>query len=1194
MAPTKKSKSVNKRYSNVNKESPDKAGGSVNKTKQRKRKLSDMLGSQWSRDELVRFYEAYRKYGKDWKKVAAVVRNRSVEMVEALYNMNRAYLSLPEGTASVVGLIAMMTDHYNVLEGSDSERESNDASVISRKPAKRNQGKFELNVPKPDRYFPDLLHSQAMSSSYGCLPLLKKRRSGGSRPRAVGKRTPRFPVSHTYDRDDWGKFLSPNKQGLKSYVDANDDEVAHEVALALAEASQRGGSPHVSQMSNGRNERIRSSSVQNGPRKHVQLERAGIKLLGTTDEDCLEGSLGSREAENGDSRDASYLMDAKGVCTVEVQRKGKKLHRKKPKIEDIDNNDFDVREACSGTEEGLSLSSVKGKVETEVTNAKNERSSPQGPRKRSRQLFFGDETSALDALQTLADLSLMMPSSTIESESSVQFKEGKVTLDIADKPNAPEAISAKQKKEKVKTLTAKEKGHQSTIGVEVIVQKTTNEGRNSALNVIALEEKQPAFQSSPIMGKRKRKSLASKLQIPKVEANSDHPLSEHHKTEGDEGKKSISKSKRTSEICPPPKQGKSVRLADCSSSGTEARKTGPDSSASSVQVPTVNPVNLTTKFRSRRKMRKDSKSSESVGNDQPAKYVPPSHNKTLYFKEKLSHCLSSQLLHRWCAFEWFYSAIDYPWFAKREFVEYLNHVGLGHITRLTRVEWGVIRSSLGKPRRLSEQFLREEKAKLEQYRESVRTHYTELRAGVREGLPTDLARPLSVGQRVIACHPKTREIHDGSILTVDRNRCRVQFDRPVLGVAFVMDIDCMPSNLLENMPEALRKQNITVDRFWENLNETQLSHHGDWKPEGYMKFASIDNQENLDGSLHVSSSYSMNTLLKPGKSDTVNGISQAKAAAGEIVNAQEATYTQPCTLAQIQAREADIRALSELTHALDKKETLVLELRHMNDEVQGNHKDGENSLTDLEPFKKQYAMVLVQLQEANDQVSSALLYLRQRNTYLANPQSPWMNSIASSGITGGPPCSFDHPAFLSQESGPHVVEIVESSRLKAKKMVDSAVQAVSSLKEGDYAFARIGEALDCANNLYSGADSGISATRSLPHDPVNGSLVVSQDLSTSCTSEPMTIVHPSGPNLNGGTELNEAQIPSELISSCIATLLMIQTCTERQYPPAEVAQILDSAVTSLKPCCSRNLHLYGEIQRCMGIVKNQILALIPT
>lgn len=95
-------------------------------------------------------------------------------------------------------------------------------------------------------------------------------------------------------------------------------------------------------------------------------------------------------------------------------------------------------------------------------------------------------------------------------------------------------------------------------------------------------------------------------------------------------------------------------------------------------------------------------------------------------------------------------------------------------------------SSLGKPRRLSSRFLQQEREKLEQYRESVRSHYAELRAGVREGLPTDLARPLSVGQRVIACHPKMREVHDGSILTVDRNRCRVQFDRPELGVEFVM------------------------------------------------------------------------------------------------------------------------------------------------------------------------------------------------------------------------------------------------------------------------------------------------------------------------------------------------------------------------------------------------------------------------
>nr|KAJ0191004.1 hypothetical protein LSAT_V11C800434410 [Lactuca sativa] len=45
--------------------------------------------------------------------VASGLRNRSVEMVEAVYSLNKAYLSLPERTASVAGFTAMMTDYYS-------------------------------------------------------------------------------------------------------------------------------------------------------------------------------------------------------------------------------------------------------------------------------------------------------------------------------------------------------------------------------------------------------------------------------------------------------------------------------------------------------------------------------------------------------------------------------------------------------------------------------------------------------------------------------------------------------------------------------------------------------------------------------------------------------------------------------------------------------------------------------------------------------------------------------------------------------------------------------------------------------------------------------------------------------------------------------------------------------------------------
>ncbi|TKY54128.1 ALWAYS EARLY 3 protein [Spatholobus suberectus] len=252
MAPSRKSRSVNKRFSNVREAASSKdkivENASKNRLKaspgiQKKRKLADMLGPQWNKEELEQFYEAYRKYGKDWKKVALAVRNRSVEMVEALYTMNRAYLSLPEGTASVVGLIAMMTDHYSVLGGSDSGKESNDDAEISKKSQKRLRGKHLSDNKALDGHFSDHSQSHSVASGDGCLSLLKKRHSG-IRPHAVRKRTPRVPISYSIGKDNGERFFSSARQGSKQMVDTND--VTHKIALALTEASQRGGSLKIS------------------------------------------------------------------------------------------------------------------------------------------------------------------------------------------------------------------------------------------------------------------------------------------------------------------------------------------------------------------------------------------------------------------------------------------------------------------------------------------------------------------------------------------------------------------------------------------------------------------------------------------------------------------------------------------------------------------------------------------------------------------------------------------------------------------------------------------------------------------------------------------------------------------------------------------------------------------------------------
>ncbi|XP_075658523.1 protein ALWAYS EARLY 2 isoform X6 [Castanea sativa] len=1114
MAPTRKSRSV-KRFSTINEVPHEKDGRNLGKSKQRKKKYYDKLGPQWSKEELERFYEAYRKYGKDWKKVAAVVRNRSIEMVEALYTTNRAYLSLPEGTASVVGLIAMMTDYYNVLEESDSERESNEA-LTSEKPLKRKRGKVQPSVSK------DPCQSRSIASSDGYLSFLKRRCFDGNEPCAKGKRTPRFPVSYSLKRDDAEINVSPNKRGRKSDSDANDDEVAHGAALALAEVSQRGGSPQISQTPYRRTEHIKSAPLRTWGKMHQQSDTAQANLrYAAMDENWLEGSIGSRGVENGDyARDTSSLMDMEGVGTVEVRLKGKKFYRKKEKVQDIANHQYDDGgEACSGTEEGLNSGVSKGKFDIEVSNSKYDRFSPQGQRKRSKKLSFGGESTGLDALLELADLSLKMPISTMESDSSVQLKEERAILDMDDKASLPEAMSTSHCADKIKFLGSKQKARHAIAGVDGTTSRKLKIGRDSAIDVNVASEEKEQLQLADKAWKRKRKSMVSKLQMSNDKAHTDSLLSEPLKTEvlAEEENKPVIIGKRTGQSFTLLKPWKSVRSSD-GSLDSDQKRAETDLSVSTTEIPAASQSSLPSKRKSRRKMGqpkpflKETKSSHGNRFINRHKYSTSLSDRPPYLKQMLLCCLSSSLVRRWCTFEWFYSAIDYPWFAKREFVEYLNHVGLGHIPRLTRVEWGVIRSSLGKPRRFSEHFLLEEREKLKQYRDSVRKHYTELRTGIREGLPTDLARPLSVGQRVIALHPKTRELHDGSVLTVDQDKCRVQFDRPEIGVWFVKDIDCMPLNPLDNMPEALKRQNITIDKFSLLSKEPQMNGHPNFG--GSTMFASSGNLDKVTSP--------MNTFVQQGK------------------------------------------------------EALLMELRSTNNDIVENQNEGDCSLKDSEPFKKHYAMV-----------SSALLNLRQRNTYPGNTLHPWLKPPSNSSLNGSLTSCYDN-SFISQESGSSVVEIVNGSRLRAHTMVDAAIQAFTLRKEGEDAFVRIGETLDSIDNQ---SDSGVPVIRS--QQLVNGGLGNQNQLS-SCKAEPLFASDASGAKPCNDSDENEARIPSGLITSCVATLLMIQTCTERQYPPADVAQILDSALKSLHPYCTQNLSIYREIQMCMGRIKTQILALVPT
>ncbi|GAB4835822.1 hypothetical protein Ancab_000738 [Ancistrocladus abbreviatus] len=969
-----------------------------------------MLGPQWSKKELGCFYEAYRKYGEDWKKIAIIVRDRSPEMVEALYNMNRAYLSLPEGTASVVGLIAMMTDHYNVMEATGSDRDSDDCIAV--RPLKYLKGSVQVGLSEEDR-----LQPTSGTSSGSLLSLLKRQNDGTHLLIPTKKRTPRYPVP-SLDKDYILSYVPPNKKAQKSELSLGDDNVAQGAAMVLTEARQR---------------------LLQLPKMLENHSGAGM------DKERVEGGLLSTGAKYGGGFMEMDSWRETDKYAIVARRRG---GGEKVVVEDAEIKRFgDIGEEDNGVNRACGMSFPRKKLGYEATNAESLRSAAQAQRKRNKKLNFEDDRSDFDALQTLVDLSLMMPSTAEPVESS----------------------------------------RESVIGRDVIVDSTTRSGHSKLRNANAIREY-----------KTKCRSLDPKKAKVQIDCHSRKSAKDKATTVEKTG--SAVGSRQDAEVCSCFKECKSVRSPDVSSSNAQqAAEAVVAVSGTSVETTQVLPKR--GKGRCNLDRSSINKRPQSNFKDQTNKNLPLLHENAPSSKDKLSHCLSLNMVRRWCIYEWFYSAIDYPWFAKMEFVEYLNHVGLGHAQRLTRVEWGVIRSSLGRPRRFSECFLHEEREKLKQYRELVRMHYSELRAGLREGLPTDLAPSLSVGQRVIAIHPRTKEFHDGSIVTVDHDECKVQFDQPNLGVEIIKDIDCMPLNPSANVPEALRRENISLDMA--KLKEPTV---------GALKSSPINHTQHMDAHLAFPpfSHSIINQAKKTGKKNLSVEVYardtslNARVLASESFQTSSATQNLPSGVVQFQLREGDVCPFSELTSALN----------------------GE------------------------------ILY--------------------------------SQPVLNQYDPGFNLTGILKSARDKAHGMVDTAIKVISIAKKGEDAFSRIGEALDAAITWESSAKFGMTS-----RDSANCNLSSCNQM-TSGTSEHELKGDASDQKSIGGTERKDHQFPSELISSCVATLFMIQSCTERQYSPAEVAQILDTAVRSLQPCYPGNAPIYRDIELCMGRIKTQILALVPS
>ncbi|CAM0880183.1 unnamed protein product [Alopecurus aequalis] len=855
---------------------------SSTKVKLKKRKMSD-LGPQWSKDELMHFYEAYRRHGKNWEKVSAVIGSKTADMVEALYRVHRTFLSLPECDGNAMGFIALVTGHHNVLE-SPSHKET-DQMVRSYGKGRR-RGEAAQHKENVVPYTNDAFRYSEMRIS-GFTSSFKKRYYGELvryiRRNPVEKRTPRVPVIVPSDISATDNGTPQIKNTVSCTKSANED-INNDGTVFTMDGCSPDGSSGITEVN-----------------KNVEGQ-IFLEIKGTGDMEISDTQQHLKKRRTPQSMDEAQTSKAELGTTMVAE----------------DGNNLDDYQRLS-------------------------------------QLFSPDEMMVLDVLESL----VTVPSKTPQPEI-----------------NIPSCALGKR--------------------------SSSSHRQEEALSPVgqSKEMKQVSESSASKARKKRRKTLLDEEVLAEEQSNS--------------GNTSV-----LPETCQVDTTERPTLNSDFEKEAIDV----PESSANiSAEVSSDAPMKIDPQINMSRKSKRKSKIQCRT------KHVFCNEGADNLQATKLRHCLSSESLRRWCTYEWFYSAVDYPWFMDNEFVNYLNFANFSHLSRLTRSEWSTIRSSLGKPRRFSDHFLAVEKEKLEDYRENVRKYYAELNDGLRDSLPADLARPFTVGQHVIVRHPSTRELCDSKVLLMERDCYKVQFDRPDLGVDIVKDTDCMPVNWLDNLPDDLKRNSL---------------------PNNAHRKVDIEHIPELTS--------------KESWGDIMNGVSVSEASSSPHVTSDE----------QLKAKSA---------------------------------------------------------------VSCEMLPNKSASCrYTAPPLRPLQfvdHSLQPRGHT-------NNTSARDDELDSFVTSFVQNSLSQAKQMVGKVMQQTIS---------------------ENGNESREEAR---------------------CT-------------LNQTAHQGDGKLPSSLIQNCVATVLAIKDLSEYRHPPAKIAGVLEHAFSMLRPSCPENLAVYNEIESCISVIKNQILALVPT
>ena len=573
------------------------------------------------------------------------------------------------------------------------------------------------------------------------------------------------------------------------------------------------------------------------------------------------------------------------------------------------------------------------------------------------------------------------------------------------------------------------------------------------------------------------------------------------------------------------------------------------------------------------------------------------------------------------------------------FAAWLAHCGLGGISRLRRCEWRAVRAALGKPRRVSLAFLREQRDAMEGDRARARAAYTRLKHAGRLGaslqyaqavrdelLPLGVPLPLAVGERVLAVHPRTRCVHPGNVLTVDMARCRVQFDRLELGTEFVGDTMVarapppsaagaaaaatmaapMPTSAAKRPPPPGMSSGLTFppgsgDRGSTRKRGAAALTASDVSPDGGGRMpASKQQQRQSHGTpTGVTPSSPAATASRfaaaralygsqaPEAVAAVTAVAAAAAAAARGAfpgSPREAAAATAVALATA-SHEKDAACLAELSAALDRKEEVLTQLRVIHTEAAVSPGAAAEALPVA--LLRAHHQLLAALREVNVRVDAALAALRARERF-------------HEGLTPG-----ENGAMAAADDG----DAADIAAAVGAALVQSA-HALHGRSAGAGQW-RPGGALPMDGTWPSHMAGGGHASASLAHRLLAAATADAAQLVASCQTDmghataarfivdeldgdatpPSTA---EGEVVAAPAALAPESVP--LVRDCVALLLLVRSIADAPdaMHGARMISMLDAALNALRPRHGENEELFSKVASVVADVKEQLSTVYAT